>query len=444
MSAVDCCSDCRSVLIAMNSTPWTSASTMRLTALTPAPPTPTTRRTGWPTGRAWPHGGGLVGRGADASCDGLRRTGSSAGGAARMSSGMSELNAWRRRSCGVGRRGWSSSTGAGVGAQRRVRVAGLARMRGGSRCCGSSRGARSRRRALRRAGALVRRRLRRAARLLPAAVAARRGGAAPAARTSGVAAAPRGAAARPAPRGVRPRRSGGRAPPAGPPACSRAYRLPCGENLLREIAIGLGGHPVRIVLQHRHALDGRLREPDRLPDPRREHAIAEVLLQDLDRLLGVDGARVHERRQDALDLDVRVEVLADHLQRVLQLDQPAHRQILALDGDDHLVGRRQGVDREQPEARRRVDADEVVVLRDRAQRLLERALAADLRATSRSRRRRGRSTRTRRRSRACGSPRGSTMWWTSTSYIDVSSVSGSMPCDIVRLPCGSMSTHRTR
>ena len=33
---------------------------------------------------------------------------------------------------------------------------------------------------------------------------------------------------------------------------------------------------------------------------------------------------------------------------------------------------------------------------------------------------------------------------TSTSYIDFSSVSGSMPCDIVRLPCGSMSTQSTR
>ena len=49
MSAVDCCSDCRSVLTARNSMPATSASTMRLTALTPAPPTPTTRITGCPT-----------------------------------------------------------------------------------------------------------------------------------------------------------------------------------------------------------------------------------------------------------------------------------------------------------------------------------------------------------------------------------------------------------
>ena len=84
--------------------------------------------------------------------------------------------------------------------------------------------------------------------------------------------------------------------------------------------------------------------------------------------------------QDALDVDVGVEVLADHLQRVLELDQPAHREILALHGDDHLVGRRQGVDRQQPEARRRVDADEVVVLLDRLEGALERALAADHRA----------------------------------------------------------------
>ena len=36
------------------------------------------------------------------------------------------------------------------------------------------------------------------------------------------------------------------------------------------------------------------------------------------------------------------------------------------------------------------------------------------------------------------------VWWTRTSYIDFSTVSGSMPCDMVRLPWGSMSTHSTR
>src|SRR5688572_10942151 len=36
------------------------------------------------------------------------------------------------------------------------------------------------------------------------------------------------------------------------------------------------------------------------------------------------------------------------------------------------------------------------------------------------------------------------VWWTSTSYIDFSTVSGSMPWDMVRLPWGSMSTQSTR
>ena len=124
----------------------------------------------------------------------------------------------------------------------------------------------------------------------------------------------------------------------------------------------LAALPFGSYLRTLSSADRRLGELDRLADPRLEDEVAEVLLEDLHRLLGVDGARVEHRRQDALDLDVRVEVLPDHLQRVLELDQPAHREVLALDGDDHLVRGGQRVDRQQPEARRRVDADEVVVV----------------------------------------------------------------------------------
>src|SRR3954447_3747769 len=49
--AADCCRDCASVFSAMNCTPRTSASIMRLTAFTPPPPTPTTRSCGWATSR---------------------------------------------------------------------------------------------------------------------------------------------------------------------------------------------------------------------------------------------------------------------------------------------------------------------------------------------------------------------------------------------------------
>ena len=76
--------------------------------------------------------------------------------------------------------------------------------------------------------------------------------------------------------------------------------------------------------------------------------------------------------------DVRIEVLADHRERVLELEQPAHREILALHGDDHLVGRGERIHRQESQRRRRIDADEVVIIANDLQRLVQRALAADL------------------------------------------------------------------
>src|SRR5215218_7553216 len=68
-------------------------------------------------------------------------------------------------------------------------------------------------------------------------------------------------------------------------------RLPLAirEHLLRQLAIGVGRRSRRVVLEHRHALHGSFRETDGLPDASAEHAVAEVLLEDLQRLLGVQG-----------------------------------------------------------------------------------------------------------------------------------------------------------
>ena len=74
---------------------------------------------------------------------------------------------------------------------------------------------------------------------------------------------------------------------------------------------------------------------------------------------------------------LRVQVLAHHRERVLELDEPAEREVLGLDGDDHAVGGSERVDRQQPERGRRVDEDVVVAVADRDERLLECALAAD-------------------------------------------------------------------
>src|SRR5215208_5801608 len=75
----------------------------------------------------------------------------------------------------------------------------------------------------------------------------------------------------------------------GPSRMLARLPLPIREHLLRQLAIGVGRRAGGVVLEHRHALHRGLREPNRLPDARAEHAVAEVLLQDLYRLLGVQG-----------------------------------------------------------------------------------------------------------------------------------------------------------
>ena len=148
--------------------------------------------------------------------------------------------------------------------------------------------------------------------------------------------------------------------------------------------------------------------------------------------------------QDALDLDVRVEVLADHGERVLQLDQAAHRQIFALHGDDHLVRGRQRVDREQPEARRRVDEDEVVVVLDRLRAPSAASARGRSSSTSRSPPRPGRSRSRRRRSRACGSPRGSRCGARARRTSTSRACRGRCPATWSGCPADPCRTHSTR
>ena len=75
---------------------------------------------------------------------------------------------------------------------------------------------------------------------------------------------------------------------------------------------------------------------------------------------------------------LRVQVLAHHRERVLELHEAAQREVLGLHRHDHAGRRDERVDRQQAERRRRVDEDVVVAVLDRRERLLERALAADL------------------------------------------------------------------
>src|ERR1019366_883407 len=82
-------------------------------------------------------------------------------------------------------------------------------------------------------------------------------------------------------------------------------RLPVAicEDLLGELPIGVCGQTVGIVLQHGHAFHRGFGKTNRFADSGGEDLISEVLLEQLDRLLGVQRAQVDERGQDALDLD---------------------------------------------------------------------------------------------------------------------------------------------
>src|SRR5438105_15780707 len=91
----------------------------------------------------------------------------------------------------------------------------------------------------------------------------------------------------------------------GPSRMLARLRRPIRQYLLRQLPVVARRIPVRIVLQYRGAPHGSLGELDRLADTRLEDQLSEVLFQDLDRLLGVDGAGIEHRRQDSLDLDAR-------------------------------------------------------------------------------------------------------------------------------------------
>ena len=105
--------------------------------------------------------------------------------------------------------------------------------------------------------------------------------------------------------------------------------------------------------------------------------------------LGVDlgrevRARVVHGQDDALDREVRVEVVADQVDRRDQLGQALQGVVLALDRDHHRVGGRERVHRQQTERRRAVEQDVVVVGDDVGQDVGEPPLALGRGASSTS------------------------------------------------------------
>ena len=280
----------------MKSTCAIPASIIRLTALMPAPPTPTTRITARYEAASPRRGdGGRSRASARRSSPAARRAPSP------RATGSTAASASGSAAAGCGRR----AAGAKLGSVPAARISGRhGPHRGSAAPAGRRVGGASRPRS--------RRRARRSPRSDIAVLGRRCSARRPAARGSRSPAVRR-ASARPR-RGARrlsrlAALSGlGRTEQLRERAFSHARALtrhrasPPWRDLTRQRPIGVCGGAGRVVLEDGAALDRRLCVPDGLPDPGRVHELTEVLLEDLDRLARMQRAAVVHRRDDPLDV----------------------------------------------------------------------------------------------------------------------------------------------
>jgi hypothetical protein len=87
------------------------------------------------------------------------------------------------------------------------------------------------------------------------------------------------------------------------------------------------------------------------------------------------GPAVVHRQQHAGQAQARVEVVADEIDRREQLAQALQRVVLALDRNEHAVGRGERVDGEQSDRGRAVEQDVVISVAYLSQRTLEAPLS---------------------------------------------------------------------
>ena len=141
------------------------------------------------------------------------------------------------------------------------------------------------------------------------------------------------------------------------------------------LAVGLRALAAAARRQDRPAGRRGLGELDRLGDRRLDDLEVVGLADRLQHRARVVGATVVERRQHAPHLEAAVGEAAYVVDGVEQLPDPAVRQRLALQRDQHAVGGRQRGDGQHPERGRAVEQDPVVrLVAEVVGELLERAL----------------------------------------------------------------------
>ncbi len=138
------------------------------------------------------------------------------------------------------------------------------------------------------------------------------------------------------------------------------------------------GAAVGAVVEDRDRALRGLGVGDRLADHGAADLVAEPLAERLQRLASVAGAHVGDVEHDREQIELGVEGLAGEVDDLHRLLDPLEGEVLGLGRQQSVIGRDQGVDREQPEGRGAIDQDHVALPLQLAQGVAEGDLAPDL------------------------------------------------------------------
>src|SRR6478609_6531381 len=148
------------------------------------------------------------------------------------------------------------------------------------------------------------------------------------------------------------------------------------DHLPRELAVGASRVRRAGVRRDGPADERRLAQLHCLPDDRGEDVVIADDAELVEHVLREIGPTVVERRQQAENLEVLVELQANRVDDLDEVVEALHRVELGLHRDDHVRRRDQAVHGQQAEVRRAVDEDVVVRVDDVTHRLAQDRLAA--------------------------------------------------------------------
>ncbi len=137
------------------------------------------------------------------------------------------------------------------------------------------------------------------------------------------------------------------------------------DEFLRHCQVALGTSRLHVVQQDGLAEARGLREAHIPRDRGAEDLTPEEFLRLARHLFREVETRIEHREQHALDGETRIVVLLHEPHGVEQFREALERVVLALNGNQHRVGRGEHVQREQAERWRAVDQDELVRLTQR-------------------------------------------------------------------------------